>query len=61
MVSQAWWFTPVILATQEAEIRRIAVQDQLWAKKVQTTSISANEKLGAVVHSYHPSYLRSIN
>jgi hypothetical protein len=23
-----WWFTPVILATQEAEIRRIAVQRQ---------------------------------
>jgi hypothetical protein len=24
-----WWPTPVILATQEAEIRRIAVQSQL--------------------------------
>jgi hypothetical protein len=23
-----WWLTPVILATQEAEIRRIAVQSQ---------------------------------
>jgi hypothetical protein len=23
-----WWFTPVILATWEAEIRRIEVQDQ---------------------------------
>jgi hypothetical protein len=23
-----WWFTPVILATQEAEIKRIAVQSQ---------------------------------
>jgi hypothetical protein len=25
---KAEWFTPVILATQEAEIRRVAVQDQ---------------------------------
>jgi hypothetical protein len=24
-----WWLTPVILATQETEIRRIAVQSQL--------------------------------
>jgi hypothetical protein len=24
----SWWLTPVILATQEAEIRRIAVQSQ---------------------------------
>jgi hypothetical protein len=23
-----WWLTPVILATQEAEIRRISVQSQ---------------------------------
>jgi hypothetical protein len=26
-----WWVTPVILATQEAEIRRIVVQSQPWA------------------------------
>jgi hypothetical protein len=25
-----WWFTPVILATQEAEINWIVVQSQLW-------------------------------
>jgi hypothetical protein len=25
-----WWLTPVILATQEAEIRRVMVQSQCW-------------------------------
>jgi hypothetical protein len=25
-----WWLTPVILVTQEAEIRRIMVRSQLW-------------------------------
>jgi hypothetical protein len=25
-----WWLTPTILATQEAEIRSIAVQRHLW-------------------------------
>jgi hypothetical protein len=29
----AWWLTPVILATQETEIRRIVVRSQTWAKK----------------------------
>jgi hypothetical protein len=27
-VARCWWLTPVILATQEAEIRRIIVQSQ---------------------------------
>jgi hypothetical protein len=27
--SQRWWLTPVILAMQEAEIRRIAVEASL--------------------------------
>jgi hypothetical protein len=27
-ICQALWFTPVILATQEAEIRKITVQNQ---------------------------------
>jgi hypothetical protein len=29
------WLTPVILATQEAEIRRIAIQSQPWANNLQ--------------------------
>jgi hypothetical protein len=27
-ICQYWWLTPIILATQEAEIRRITVQSQ---------------------------------
>jgi hypothetical protein len=27
-----WWLTPVTLATQEVEIRRIMVQSQPWGK-----------------------------
>jgi molybdopterin converting factor small subunit len=36
----AWhfWFTPVILATQEAEIRRIVVQSHLWQIVPETLS-----------------------
>jgi hypothetical protein len=26
--TRPWWLTPVIIATQEAEIRRIAIQSQ---------------------------------
>jgi hypothetical protein len=27
-ISWAWWYTPIILATSEAEIKRIAIQDK---------------------------------
>jgi hypothetical protein len=27
--ARCWWFTPIILATQETEIRRIAILGQL--------------------------------
>jgi hypothetical protein len=30
-----WWLMLVILATQEAQIRRIAVQSQPWANSLQ--------------------------
>jgi hypothetical protein len=33
-----WWLTPVTLATQEAEIRRILVQSQLREKLHKTLS-----------------------
>jgi hypothetical protein len=34
--SQAWWLTPVIPATKEAEIRRTAVSDQPKQKTSKT-------------------------
>jgi hypothetical protein len=30
LLARHWRLTPIILATQEAEIRRIVVQSQLW-------------------------------
>jgi hypothetical protein len=36
--SQVWWLTPVILATQEAESRRIEVQSQPWQIVLETLS-----------------------
>jgi hypothetical protein len=38
------WLTPTVLATQEAEIRRIIVQDQP-EQKVSDTSISTKKSL----------------
>jgi hypothetical protein len=35
-LARCWWLTPVILATQEAEIRRIMVQSQLSRIMVQS-------------------------
>jgi hypothetical protein len=31
-ISQAQWFKPVILATQEIESRKIGIQSQPWQK-----------------------------
>jgi hypothetical protein len=33
-IHKNWWLTPIILATQEAEIRKIAVQGQLTANNL---------------------------
>jgi hypothetical protein len=40
-----WWLTPVILVTQEAEIRRIVVQSQLEqiVQETQTMYVHVNK------------------
>jgi hypothetical protein len=44
-----WWLTPVILTTQEAEIRKIAVQSQPWSNSSQDSiSIKLFPKKGLV-------------
>jgi ArsR family metal-binding transcriptional regulator len=45
---------PIILATWEAEIRRIMVQVQS-RQKDRVTSIPMEKKLGMAVHTCHPS------
>jgi hypothetical protein len=43
-----WWFTPVILATQETEIRRITVGSQPRQIVHKTLSQKNNHKKGLV-------------
>jgi hypothetical protein len=43
-LARHWWLTPVILATQEAEIRRIVVQSQPGQIVCKTQSQNTHEK-----------------
>jgi hypothetical protein len=54
-----WWYTPVIPATQETEMRRTEVQGQP-GQKFNETPISKN-KLGKIDHTYNSSYVGGIS
>jgi hypothetical protein len=43
--ARCWWLTPVILATQEAGIRRISVQSQYGQIVLKTLSLKKKKKL----------------
>jgi hypothetical protein len=53
--SHTWWLTPVILATEEAEVRRIAVQGRPRQKFSKTSPQSISQ-----VWWHVPGYLGSI-
>jgi hypothetical protein len=55
-----WRLTPVILAMQEAEIRKIATQRQ-HIQEVDKIPSQPIKKLGIVVHTCHPTYTRCVN
>jgi hypothetical protein len=56
--ARCWWLTPIILATQEAEIRRIVVQSQPQANSSQDpiSKKSLHKKAGGVVQGVGPEF-----
>jgi hypothetical protein len=51
-IARHQWLRPVILATQEAEIRRIRVQSQLWANSSPDPISKKSHHKGGVVSSH---------
>jgi hypothetical protein len=48
-IAKCWWLTPIILATQEAEIRRVVVQSQPGQIVLETLSQKTlSQKIGLV-------------
>jgi hypothetical protein len=58
-IGQVWWLTPVILATQEVEIKRIEVQGQFRQEKF--TRPHLNQWVGEVTQSVIPAMRGSTN
>jgi hypothetical protein len=51
-----WWLTPVILAIQEAEIRRIVFRSQLGQIVSETLKIPISKRAGGVAQGEDPEF-----
>jgi hypothetical protein len=56
--ARCWWLTAIILATQEAESRRIAIQSQPWQIVQETLSpkYSTQKRGGGVAQGVGPEF-----
>jgi hypothetical protein len=53
-----WWLTPIILATEEAEIRRVVVRSQPWANSScdPILKILITKRVGGVAQGIDPEF-----
>jgi hypothetical protein len=58
LLARCWWLTPVILATQEAEIRRISVGSQPGKIVLETLSFKTllKNRAGGVAQGEGPEF-----
>jgi hypothetical protein len=59
MQARHWWLTPVILATQKAEMRRIVVQSQpgqIVHKTLRKKKITYKKRAGGVAQGIGPEF-----
>jgi hypothetical protein len=56
--AECWWLTPVILATQETEIRRIMVRSQPWqiVHEILSQKDQSQKRAGGVAQSVGPEF-----
>jgi hypothetical protein len=59
ILAGCWWLTTIILANQEAEIRKIMVQNQPWANSSQNPIFKKNpsqKMAGGVAQGISPEF-----
>jgi hypothetical protein len=56
--TRCWWFTPVTLATEEAEISGITVQSQPWqiVRKAFSQNNPSQKRTGGVAQGVDPEF-----
>jgi hypothetical protein len=57
LIAGHWWLMPIILASWETEIKRIAISGYTRENSLRDF-ISMEKKFGVVAHAYLPSYGR---